>query len=146
MRALSLILVLILLSLSPPVFADDEQTLRHLKTVLWPQAYRTQDVNLLDSLLHDSFQMIDADGERYTKQRELDYIARNEWDPGKFQYRIERLDIYNDTFAIVDGTGLAEEYTYKSSNVLIKENGRWRAISSHVSGFVAKKKDSPVQP
>jgi hypothetical protein len=23
---------------------DDEQTLRHIKTVLWPQAYRTQDV------------------------------------------------------------------------------------------------------
>ena len=51
-----------------------EDTLRHVKTVLWNQAYRTQDVELLDRLLHDGFQMIDADGNRTTKQDELAYI------------------------------------------------------------------------
>jgi len=115
--------------------AEDEQTLRHFKTVLWPQAYRTQDVELLDKLLHDSFEMIDAEGKRSTKQAELDYVQNNRWDPGTFEYRIERLQIYEGAFAIVDGTGLAEEYTYKSSNVLIKEDGQWQAIASHVSGL-----------
>jgi hypothetical protein len=31
--------------------------------------------------------------------------------------------------------GIAERYTYKSSNVLIKEGGEWRAVASHVSGY-----------
>lgn len=129
--------LLILLScvlVAPAASADDEQVLRHFKTVLWPKAYRTQDVDLLTDLLHDSFEMIDAEGNRSTKRQELDYVANNRWDPGSFEYRIERLQIYGDTFAIVDGTGLAETYSYKSSNVLIKENGRWRAVASHVSG------------
>lgn len=113
---------------------NDEQVLRHLKTVLWPQAYRTQDVALLDSLLHESFEVIDASGSRSSKQGELDYISNNAWDPGDFAYRIDRLDIYDGSFAIVSGTGIAESYTYKSSNVLINEDGNWRAIASHVSG------------
>ena len=43
---------LVLLALSAGAYANDEETLRHFKTVLWPQAYRTQDVALLDELLH----------------------------------------------------------------------------------------------
>ena len=118
--------------------ADDEATLRHLKTVLWPTAYRSQDDELLDRLLHDSFEMIDADGNRSTKQQELDYVRNNAWDPGEFEYRIERLQIYRGSFAIVDGTGIASDYTYKSSNVLVKENGEWRAVASHVSGVTSE--------
>lgn len=130
----------ILVSLFVPAVAksaedSDEATLRHFKTVLWPQAYRTQDAQLLDRLLHDSFQMIDGEGERSTKEGEIDFIRNNEWNPGTFEYRIERLDIYDNGVAIVDGTGMAESYTYKSSNVLIKEDGVWRAVASHVSGY-----------
>jgi hypothetical protein len=120
---------------------NDEDTLRHFKTVLWPQAYRTQDVELLDRLLHDSFQVIDADGNRSTKAEELAYLRDNEWDPGEFEYRIERLQIYRGQFAIVDGTGVATNYTYKSSNVLLKEAGEWRAVSSHVSGVQDRSAD-----
>lgn len=115
--------------------ADDYEVLRHIKTVLWPQAYRTQDTELLDRLLHDSFEMIDADGNRSTKEGELEYIANNQWDPGKFEYQVERLQIFSGSFAVVDGTGVAESYTYKSSNFLVKEDGEWRAIASHVSGY-----------
>ncbi|MCP3975056.1 MAG: nuclear transport factor 2 family protein [bacterium] len=114
---------------------DDVNVLRHFKTVLWPQAYRTGDTVLLDQLLHDSFQMIDADGNRSTKRDELEYVRDNEWDPGDFEYQIERLDIYQGQFAIVDGRGVATAYTYRSSNVLVKEDGTWQAIASHVSGI-----------
>jgi hypothetical protein len=41
-------------------------------------------------------------------------------------------------FAIVDGTGIATAYTYKSSNVLIKENGARRTLASHVSGVTER--------
>ena len=134
MRHFSFIIFTGMLLVSTVSHADDEQTLRHIKTVLWPQAYRTQDVELLDSLLHDSFEMIDAEGNRSTKAKELDYVRNSQWDPGKFEFRIERLAIYKDSLAVVDGAGVAEKYTYKSSNVLIKEDGQWRAIASHVSG------------
>ena len=120
-----------------PLEADmsDEEILRHFKTVLWPQAYRTQDVALLDRLLHDSFQMIDDRGNRSTKQEELARVAESEWNPGTFEYRIERLDIYDGRWAIIDGSGIAAKYRYKSSNVLIREDGRWQAVASHVSGY-----------
>ena len=118
-----------------PVLAlgDDYEVLRHFKTVLWPQAYRTQDVELLDKLLHDSFEMIDGEGNRSTKAEELHSVANNQWDPGTFEYRIERLQVYQGSFAVIAGTGIAERYTYKSSNFLVKEDGVWRAIASHVS-------------
>lgn len=114
---------------------DDETTLRQFKTVLWPQAYRNQDTELLDQLLHESFQMIDGDGKRSDKAKEIEWISQNAWNPGTFEYRIERLDIYNGDTAIIDGTGVAEKYSYKSSNVLIKQDGKWQAIASHVSGY-----------
>jgi len=115
--------------------ASDTEQLRYFKTVLWPQAYREQDTDLLNRLLDDSFQMIDGDGNRSSKNDEMDWVRDNVWDPGTFEYRIERLDIYNGNLAIIDGTGLAEKYSYKSSNVLIKKAGQWRAIASHVSGY-----------
>jgi hypothetical protein len=138
-------LPLLLLLLAVPVFADssDEETLRHFKTVLWPQAYRSQDVELLDRMLHDSFQMLDDQGNRSTKQKELAWVAENEWNPGAFEYRIERLDIYDGRWAIIDGSGIAEKYSYKSSNVLIKEDGIWRAVASHISGY-EEKRPEPV--
>ena len=80
--------------------ADDYEVLRNFKTVLWPQAYRTQDVDLLDRLLHDSFGMIDDEGNRSTKKKELEHISNNQWDPGTFEYRIERLQIYQGSFAL----------------------------------------------
>ena len=116
---------------------DHDEALRHFKTVLWPQAYRTGDVELLDSMLDDTFQMIDADGNRSTKADELEYLRTETWDPGEFEYRIERLSVY-DGVAIIDGQGIASEYIYRSSNVLIRRGDRWQAIASHVSGVTAR--------
>lgn len=117
---------------------SDEETLKHIKLELWPKAYRHGDVALLDRVLHDTFEMIDADGNRSNKQKELDFVKNNDWDPGEFEFRIERLEIYDDKFAVVDGTGEATGYRYKSSNFFIKENNEWKAIASHVSGYQEK--------
>ncbi len=137
MRAAALVVTLALTACAtaPGSQAEDEATLRHFKTELWPRAYRTQNVQLLDALLDDSFEMITADGQRSTKKDELRSLVENRWDPGTFEYRIERLDIYHGEFAVIDGTGIAEKYRYKSSNFFVKEDGVWRAIASHVSGF-----------
>lgn len=118
--------------------AGDEEVLREFKTVLWPEAYRNQDVELLDRMLHDSFVVITDTGAVSTKQDELNFLKENDWDPGKFEYRIDRLDIYESNFAIISGRGFAEDYSYTSSNVLVKQGGRWQAIGSHVSGVERK--------
>ena len=38
----------------------------------------------------------------------------------------------------VDMAWVAEAYSYRSSNVLIKEDGAWRAVASHVSGVKSR--------
>jgi hypothetical protein len=139
MRSLVLLLSIAWSPLLPAADAEsDEAQLRHIKTVLWQQAYRNQDVPLLDSLLHDSFQLIDDSGRRSSKKQELEWISANAWDPGSFEFRIERLDIYDGHTAIVAGRGIASDYSYSSSNVLIKADGRWQAVASHVSGVQRK--------
>ena len=135
------LMLCLILCIAVPSHAGDEMTtadekqLRHIKTVLWPRAYREQDTELLGRLLDESFQMIDGEGNRSNKNNELDWISNNVWDPGSFEYRIERLDIYNGAMAVIDGTGVADKYSYKSSNVLIKKGRQWRAVASHVSGY-----------
>jgi hypothetical protein len=117
---------------------DDEKTLRYVKEVLWPKAYREQDTALLGRILHDDFQMIDADGNVSDKAAELDWIQHNPWQVDSFRYEIQRLDVWSTGTAIISGTGHmvldSSESVYWSSNVFIKEDSTWRAVSSHVSG------------
>jgi hypothetical protein len=123
--------------------ADDREKLTTLKEVLWPKAYREQDTVLLDQILADEFQLIDADGNWSDKKFELDYIKKNKPSYDSFRFEIKRLDIFENGTAIVAGTGHIEgndengpyKMIYQSSNVLIKRQGEWKAIASHVSGI-----------
>ncbi|MEP1032312.1 nuclear transport factor 2 family protein [Ekhidna sp.] len=131
---------------------NDEAILREFKTVLWPKAYGQQDTVLLNELLHEDFQMIDDNGDSYTKSDELTYIANYGPSYDDFDFEIIRLDIFDNGTAIVSGVGTmkgveaGEAYItkYKSSNVLVKIDGRWKAISSHVSGV--KEERFPMAP
>jgi hypothetical protein len=122
--------------------SSDEKTLRHLKEVLWPKAYREQDTVLLDRILADEFKMIDSDGNYASKREELEYIKGHKPSYQSFKFDIKRLEIFENNTAIVSGTGTVHsrdaqgEYDmiYQSSNVLIKRDGQWKAISSHTSG------------
>ena len=140
------ILVLMLLGHASGILAaqepSDESVLREIKEVLWPRAYAQQDVALLDSLLADEFQMVDADGNWSTKADELEWIRSNPPSYDSLVFHIERLEIFENA-AIVAGTGVitgSDEqgpYTakYQSTNVLIKRDGAWKAVASHVSGI-----------
>ena len=133
---------IILLTVSGLVFAQksDEETLRYLKEVEWAKAYREQDTKLLDRILADEFRMIDADGNWSSKKDEMDYISKNKPNYDSFRFEIKRLEIFENGTAVVAGTGHItgknNEYkiVYQSSNILIKRNGIWKAIASHVSG------------
>ena len=122
---------------------SDESALREIKEVLWPRAYAQQDVALLDSLLADEFQMVDADGNWSTKAEELEWIRSNPPSYDSLVFEIIRLDIFENGSAIVAGKGVVSgtdeqgPYTleYQSTNVLIKREGAWKAVASHVSGI-----------
>ena len=145
MRAARILIVLIAFGLcgaqaaSP---ADDQAALRQIKEVEWPKAYREQDTELLDRLLAEEFQVIDADGAWSSKAAELDYIRKHKPAYESFRFVIKRLELFENDTAVVAGTGLITERNgakrvvteYQSSNVFIKRAGRWQAIASHISG------------
>lgn len=80
---------------------DDEKTLRYLKEVEWPKAYREQDTILLDQILGDDFKMIDQSGNWYTKKDELDWIKNNAPKNDSFHYEIKRFEILENGTAII---------------------------------------------
>lgn len=122
---------------------QDETELRHIKEDLWPKAYQTQDGVLLDQILSEDFQMIDASGNVFLKQDEVNYVKQNKPEYKSYKFHIERLDIYASNSAVVSGTGMIQgqdaegEYitTYRSSDLFVRENTSWKAVSSHVSGL-----------
>ena len=123
--------------------SDDESALRNLKTVLWPKAYGEQDTVLLDQILHEEFELIDDNGDTYSKAYEMAYVASYGPSYNEFEFQVERIDLFDNGTAMVSGKGVmkgesenGEAYitTYKSSNTLIKVDGQWKAINSHVSG------------
>lgn len=152
-RTLGVSLILIgILSASALIAAEpvrdqenDNTRLRELKEVLWPKAYREQDPALLAQILADEFESIDAQGNVSTKAEELDYVRKNKPSYDSFRFVIRRLQIFENRTAVVSGTGYIEtkakdgkkgsKTEYQSSNVLIERDGRWQAISSHVSGI-----------
>jgi hypothetical protein len=126
--------------------SGDEAALRELKEVLWPKAYFEQDTELLDRILADDFQMIDGEGNWSTKAEEIKWVATNKPAYDSLVFEIKRLDIFDNGSAIVAGIGTirgrddegAYVAEYQSTNVLIKRNGLWQAVASHVSGYRRK--------
>lgn len=121
---------------------SDEEILRELKEVLWPRAYFEQDDDLLDSILAEEFQMVDAEGNWSNKADQLARVRGRKPSYDSLVFQIKRLDIFENGSAIVAGTGVVDgtdddgPYTfhYQSTNVLIKRDGEWKAVASHVSG------------
>ncbi len=117
---------------------SEKQNLRTLKEIEWPKAYREQDTILLDRILGEDFQMIGNDGVWSNKEKELEWIKNNAMNHDSFRYEIKRLEFLENGTAIIAGTGhIINDSTktiYQSSNILIKRDGLWKAVLSHVSG------------
>lgn len=146
MKILTLSVALVFMgtfSISAQSTISDEDNLRSLKQELWPKAYQTQDVALLDKILSSDFQMIDANGNIFQKKDELEYVKRNKPTYDSYKFHVERLQIFEKNTAIVSGTGMtqgSDEHgpyitTYRSSDLLVKSGNSWKAVSSHISGL-----------
>ena len=125
---------------------SDEKQLRYLKETLWPQAYRESDVALLSNILADDFVLIDNNGQWTDRATELAALPDYQWQHDQFDYTIRALRVYDGKYAIIAGEGKASGqtdgeaycYRYQSSNILRKQQGRWRAHLSHVSGYTER--------
>lgn len=146
MTRLILLLSVFLLAAGPGSAAEggDAAILHELKTVLWPKAYRQPDPALLEAILAPEFQMIDDNGAVSTRAEELAYVRGKAPDPAerRFRFVIERLEVFDGHSAVVTGMGHIVdprngpgESRYRSTNVLVKRDGRWRAVASHVSAI-----------
>lgn len=143
LTAIAILLLVLTPFLGTPQKTDLE-SLTYLKEVEWPKAYREQDTVLLDRILAEEFQMITDDGSWSDKAGELAYIKQFKPSYDSFRFEIMRLDIFENNTAVVAGKGHiyatnslgeATYSTYFSSNILIRREGLWKAVSSHVSGF-----------
>jgi ketosteroid isomerase-like protein len=137
------LLLLLIAPMAGSVTAEHTAELRHIKEVLWPQAYRENDVELLARILHPDFSMISADGSWRSRADELDALPDSTWPHEQFEFQIRRLDVFQGHTAVISGQGRASGqgsdgpycFTYQSSNVLIRDRQDWRAVASHVSGL-----------
>lgn len=124
---------------------EEKNILRKLKETEWPYAYQKQDTIVLDRILGEDFQKIDAEGNWSDKRFEMNWIKKNKMKTDSFFFEIKRLDVLENETAIIAGTGHitigTEKKIYQSTNILVKRNGIWKAVSSHVSGIKTIKKD-----
>lgn len=124
--------------------AEDEATLRTMKTTDLPKAYDEQDTMLLGQLLHEKYQLVDDQGGTYSKADEMIYVSKYPSSYESFDFQIQKLDLFDNGTATIFGVGTMKgkdvedgspyTTTFKSTDSFVKEDGRWQAIASHVSG------------
>ena len=122
----------------------DIKALTEAKVETWRQIYRDQDAAGLAEFLDDDFVFITGTGRIVTKNDEVTYLSENTIDmAADFKFHIEDIIFTSSDTAIVYGTGKSTRendegkpcaHSYKSSNTLIRKNGNWHPVFSHVSG------------
>lgn len=134
------------------VDSGDMDELTNIQKNQFVKAYLEQDSILLEGLLHDDYQLIDDNGDRYNKQDEVTYVTNYPASYSSQEYEILEIDIAQNGAAVViakatlKGTEGQEAYitTYTSSSTFVKMEGRWQAINTHVSGV--KEERFPMAP
>ncbi len=124
------------------VDANDLEKLTDIQKNQLVKAYLEQDSVLLDKLLHEDYQLIDDNGDRYTKGDELTYVSNYPPSYSSQEFEILEIDIIDNGSAVViakatlKGMDGEDAYitTYTISTSYVKIDGLWSAINSHVSG------------
>lgn len=130
----------------------DADLVQELIAIELPEAYEKQDTVKLKKFLNDKYQLIDDNGDAYSKAHEVEYAGNYGPSYNEFEFKIEAVNLFDNGVAMVSGEGIMkgenefEAYitTYTSSNTLIKKAGKWEVISTHVSGV--KEETFPIAP
>ena len=119
-----------------------EAVLREAKLTAWPGFYQRQDAKGLAAFLTEDFRSIGADGTVTLRAKELAWVAANPRTPSDFVYRIASVTCPTRDTAMIIGQGRSTRvqrgvrvaHRYTSSNLFVRQDGRWRAAMSHISG------------
>jgi ketosteroid isomerase-like protein len=141
-----LLVVLALTQLSPALHAQDkqdetasEQGLRKLEKE-WDNAIVSRDLTLLDRILNDDFQYIDSAGDVHSKSDIIQGVKSSTATIEPFETEDVQTRIYGTT-GILTGR-FTQKVTYEGktysgqfryTDVYVKQEGSWRAVSAHAS-------------
>ena len=133
--------------------AADIAALRAAKLQSWPGFYRENDADGLANFLADGFIALSDDGSTETKSDVIAWVRSNKWagsDNG-FRYYIKDIAFHSADVANVYGVGSFDgkaddgkacRLRYTSSNIFVRQGGRWRPSFSHTSKAACMKEGS----
>lgn len=124
--------------------AADIAELTEIKVNEWRRIYAERDAEALEDFLAEEFIVLSPVGVMSTKDEEIEYLRTTPPDsaPSDFVYSISEILFQGEDVAVIfghgDSTRSTEEgepchHRYWSSNTLVRENGAWKALFSHVS-------------
>jgi ketosteroid isomerase-like protein len=108
----------------------------------WGDAFERRDMATLDRLMADEYILTDPLGHVRNKKETLTAIETSEVDFESTQSDDVTVMIYDDT-AVVTGRstfrgrykGWSMSGRYQYTDVLVKRNGSWKAVSSHITAL-----------
>lgn len=108
----------------------------------WGDAFERRDLTTLDRLMADEYILTDPLGHIRNKTETLAAIKTNQVDFESTQSADVNVTIYDDT-AVVTGRstfrgrykGWSMSGCYQYTDVLVKRNGSWKAVSSHITAL-----------
>lgn len=120
-----------------------EQRLAQLKRD-WGKAYVRRDAAFLENLLGEEYTVTDADGQTTNRKQIMADFHSGETTYEATSYEDAKVRIYGNV-AIVAGRGTVKGRSksgafhrqYFSTNILVKRNGRWQAVATHISGVTS---------
>jgi len=106
----------------------------------WAKAYLARDVKALDQIAAEGWAFTGADGDVYSKAEDLADVASGAFVATVFEMADVKVKIFGDT-AVVTGRqtvratykGKDASAVYRITDVWQRRDGRWQAISSHLS-------------
>ena len=108
----------------------------------WGVAFERRDMATLDRLMADEYILTDPLGHVRNKTETLTAIETSEVDFESTQSDDVNVTIYDDTAVVTGrstfrgryrGWSMAGRYQY--TDVLVKRNGSWKAVSSHITAL-----------
>lgn len=120
-----------------------EQRLAQLKRD-WGKAYVRRDAAFLENLLGAEYSVTDDAGQTANRAEIMADFHSGETTYEATSYEDAKVKIYGNV-AIVAGRGTVKgrgksgafHRQYFSTNVLVKRNGRWQAVATHISGVTS---------
>ena len=110
----------------------------------WGNAFERRDMATLDRMMADEYTLTDPLGHVRNKSETLTAIQTSEVDFESTHSDDVNVTIYDDTAVVTGRSTFRGRYkgwsmagTYQYTDVLVRRNGSWKAVSSHITALGA---------